>query len=206
MAMKCRVLRLAWMLAVPMLGQPVMSVAAEPGPVFDAKGELQRPADYREWIFLTSGIGMNYGPTRPAPGQPQQFTNVFVNPGAYRAFMSTGKWPEKTLFILEVRRGVEHASIDINGRSQGDHLALEAAVKDSTRYPDGGWSYFSFDSREGIKPAAAPLPRTRDCYTCHSRHGAVEWTFTQFYPQQFEVAKRLGTVRPDYDPARKLEQ
>jgi hypothetical protein len=34
----------------------------------------------------------------------------------------------------------------------------------------------------------------------------VEWTFTQFYPQQFEVAKQMGTVRKDYDPARKLQQ
>jgi hypothetical protein len=33
----------------------------------------------------------------------------------------------------------------------------------------------------------------------------VEWTFTQFYPTAFEVAQRLGTVRPDYDPARKAE-
>jgi hypothetical protein len=43
-------------------------------------------------------------------------------------------------------------------------------------------------------------PRTASCYDCHSRHGAVEWTFTQFYPQQFEVAQKLGTVRKDYDP------
>jgi hypothetical protein len=33
----------------------------------------------------------------------------------------------------------------------------------------------------------------------------VEWTFTQFYPEQFEVAQRLGKVRADYDPNRKAE-
>jgi hypothetical protein len=33
----------------------------------------------------------------------------------------------------------------------------------------------------------------------------VEWTFTQFYPEQFAVAQKLHTVRADYDPARKAQ-
>jgi hypothetical protein len=36
-------------------------------------------------------------------------------------------------------------------------------------------------------------------------HAAVEWTFTQFYPELLEVAKQKGTVRPDHDPARKAQ-
>ena len=119
--------------------------------------------------------------------------------------MKTGQWPNGTQFVLEIRRVVENASVNNGGRTQGDAVALEASVKDTERFPDGGWAYFSFDGPQGLEDAAAPLPRTASCYSCHSQHGAVEWTFTQFYPAQFEVAKRLGTVRSDYDPNRKAE-
>lgn len=172
---------------------------------FDDKGELRRPADFREWVFLTSGLGMTYGPNRPAPGRPPTFSNVFVDPEAYRAFMKTGEWPNGTMFALEIRRSVENASINNGGHTQGDVVALEASVKDTERFPDGGWGYFSFDGPGGPLGSAAPFPRTATCYSCHGAHGAVEWTFTQFYPEQFEVARRLGTVRADYDPERKVD-
>jgi len=181
-------------------------LAAEPVLKFNDKGELARPSDYREWVFLTAGLGMTYGPNAPRAGQPAPFSNVFVNPDSYREFMQTGKWPNGTMFILEIRRALENVSINNGGRTQGDAVAIEASVKDTTRFPDGGWAYFGFGGREGLKVEAAPFPRTESCYGCHSKNAAVEWSFTQFYPQQFEVAKRLGTVRADYDPNRKLEQ
>ena len=180
--------------------------AAEPALKFNDKGDLARPAEYREWVFLTAGLGMTYGPNAPRSGQPAPFSNVFVNPDSYREFMRTGKWPNGTMFILEIRGALENVSINNGGRTQGDVVAVEASVKDTTRFPDGGWAYFGFDDRSGVKPAAAPFPRTATCYSCHSKNAAVEWSFTQFYPMQFEVAKRLGTVRADYDPNRKLEQ
>jgi hypothetical protein len=46
-----------------------------PKPQYDEKGNLIRPADYRDWMFLSSGYGMNYS---PAPGSHDMFTNVFV--------------------------------------------------------------------------------------------------------------------------------
>jgi hypothetical protein len=197
-----------WMLfGASVLCLPLRTLhAAEPVLKFNAKGELQRPGDYREWVFLTAGLGMTYGPNAPRAGQPAPFSNVFVNPDSYREFMKTGKWPDGTAFVLEIRQAQEGVSINNGGRTQGDIIAVEASVKDSARFPDGGWAYFGFDDRGGVKPAAAPFPRTATCYACHSKNAAVEWTFTQFYPQQFEVAKRLGTVRADYDPNRKLEQ
>lgn len=179
-------------------------VAAD-APQFDAAGALQRPADYRQWMFLTSGLGMAYGAAGQANGRPAPFTNVFVKPEAWRGFMQTGVWPEGTVFVLEVRRALEAQSINQQGRTQGEVVVVEASVKDSTRYPDGGWAYFDFGTPQAAKTAVAPLPRTEACYSCHKAHGAVEWTFTQFYPEQFELATRKGTVRPDYDSARKAQ-
>jgi hypothetical protein len=44
-------------------------------PQYDAKGDVMRPADYCEWIFLSAGYGMNYS---PGPDSHEMFTNVFV--------------------------------------------------------------------------------------------------------------------------------
>lgn len=191
------------LIGVALAGLLSAAATAADAPLFDGAGLLQRPADYRQWMFLTSGLGMAYGAAGQAEGRPAPFTNVFVKPEAWRGFMQTGVWPEGTVFVLEVRRALEAQSINQQGRTQGEVVVIEASVKDSKRYPDGGWAYFDFGTPQAAKPAVAALPRTEACYACHSTHGAVEWTFTQFYPEQFEVATKKNTVRPDYDPARK---
>lgn len=167
---------------------------------------LLRPRELRELVFLSSGFGMAYGPVAEAArkaGGLSPFSNVFVTPEAYRSFMRSGTWPDGTTFFLEVRQGVGHTAADIQGASQGALIGLEAEQKDSTRYPDGGFAFFDFGPG-GTKERAEPLPRSASCYACHRQHGAVEWTFTQFYPEQFAVAQHMGTVRKDYDPNRKL--
>ena len=74
-------------------------------PQYTSDGQLQLPDNYREWIYLSSGLGMTYGfvesATNAATGD--RFDNVFVTPQAYRAFLATGTWPDKTMFIMEVR-------------------------------------------------------------------------------------------------------
>jgi hypothetical protein len=184
-------------------------VRAQPRPVsdgakFSAAGALLRPLDYREWVFLSSGLGMTYGPTQPGAGEPRFFDNVFVNRESYKVFMQTGRWPERTQFILEIRQSEEKASINNGGQTQGAQVrAIEAAVKDTARFP-GGWGYFDFGGGEALKAEVAALPQTARCYACHRDHTAVDNTFVQFYPTLMEVARRLGTVKPTYDPQRKV--
>src|SRR3954453_9107370 len=76
---------------------------ASDGPTVQADGQLTFPYNYREWVCLSAGLGMNYAPNAPAAGQPQSFTNVYVNPSSYRSCMKTGAWPDRTLFVLEIR-------------------------------------------------------------------------------------------------------
>src|SRR6267142_2619676 len=74
-----------------------------PTPVqFTSDGKLVRPADYREWVYVSSGIGMTYASAPPAT-QAGNFDNVFVNRDSYRQFINTGTWPDRTIFVLEVR-------------------------------------------------------------------------------------------------------
>ena len=37
-----------------------------------------------------------------------------------------------------------------------------------------------------------------NCYTCHEQHGAVDTTFTQFYPAALDVAKEKKTLSPAF--------
>jgi cytochrome P460 len=173
--------------------------AAPQGPVFDAAGNLAPPTDYRSWVFLTSGFAMSYGPAAvaAAAGGVDTFDSVFVAPAAYRGFLETGVWPESTMFVLEIRTAETSGSIVTRGRFQTELLGIEAAVKDQ-RFP-GGWGYFGFDADDhGPTEAAEVLPESASCYGCHRASGAVEQTFTQFYPTLFEVARAKGTVRPDF--------
>ena len=184
----------------------VASVLAQQpaAPAFTSAGQLVRPLDYRSWVFVTSGLGMTYGPAKPAEGQPPLFDNVFVTRDAYNEFLSSGAWPDKTMFILEGRRAEANVSINNGGHTQGQMAFMEAAVKDTARFKNtGGWGYFSFVSRGGLVESAAALPPTASCYACHSANTAVDNTFVQFYPELFAVAKAKGTIKATYDPSKK---
>ncbi len=170
-----------------------VATLAAAGPEFTADGKLTRPSDYREWIYLSSGLGMNYADSAREANDPV-FDNVFVEPAAYRAFLATGKWPEKTMFALELRQSATEGSINKGGRFQKDVNALEVAVKDSARFQDG-WGYFGFN---GNAAAASKFGPEAGCNACHNANGAVENTFVQFYPTLLPVARAKGTLRESY--------
>jgi hypothetical protein len=190
-----RTLTVVWVVALAVAGAMPRARAQQPAetPSLGADGKLPFPADYREWIFLSAGLGMNYGPNAPAAGQPQSFTNVYVNPSSYRAFMKSGAWPDRTLFILEIRGSATEGSINRSGHFQTGVRAIEANLKDA-RLP-GGWGFFNF-GRETA--AVAPLPQSASCYSCHRDNTAVEQTFVQFYPALMDVARKMGTVKANY--------
>jgi hypothetical protein len=163
------------------------------GPQYDGAGRLIFPVDYREWVFLSSGLNMSYSQTPAMVGQ-DIFGNTFAAPSAYKTFLKTGVWPDKTVLILEDRGGAAKGSINRQGRFQTTETkGVEAHVKDVGRFK-GGWGFFAFD---GDKPAAL-IPATASCYACHQDHAAVDTTFVQFYPTLLPVAIRQKTVSPAY--------
>jgi len=161
-------------------------------PRLSGDNELARPENYREWIYLSSGIGMSYSATANSSANPNPpFDNVFVTPSAYRAFLQTGTWPEKTMFVLELRGSASEGSINRGGRFQQQVLGIEVEVKDSSRFP-GKWAFYEFGRSA---TSAKPLPTTQGCYSCHSQNGAVDNTFVQFYPTLADIARQKGTFR-----------
>jgi hypothetical protein len=166
--------------------------ASMSGPNYTQNGDLLPPAHYREWIFLSSGLDMSYN-NRSA--KMTQFDNVFVNADAYRSFLVTGTWPDKTVLVLETREGKDKGSINQSGHYQGtDVTGLEVHLKDKTRFP-GKWAFFGFASK--TRPGKL-IPQTADCYSCHEAHGAVDTTFVQFYPTLLPIARTKQTLSAEF--------
>ena len=176
------------------------------GPKYVNGTSLVRPTDYREWIFLSSGLDMNYNPPpgagSPSQQQPQRhtFTNVFVNPSSYRSFVQTGKWADKTIFVLEARGAdsvTRYFPANQTGQFQTTFAGLEANVKDS-RFPDG-WAFFGFNgtATSAERLSGDALARGQ-CVECHTKETAVERTFVQFYPTLLEIARQKGTLKPGF--------
>ena len=179
------------MLTVLVLAATLAAADRSPadGPQYTQDGQLMRPQNYREWIFLSSGLGMTYGPLR-ATGAPR-FDNVFASPSAYKAFLETGRWPDKTVLMLEVRNSASQESINRDGHFQTEVVGLEAHVKDESRFPEK-WAFFGFRGDAG---AAKAVPRGSACQQCHAKEGAVDETFVQFYPTLLKAAKEKGTLK-----------
>ena len=177
------------LLACTALAQDAAVPKSFPGYTGDAR--LKFPAHYREWIYLTSGIGMSYSPMSM---DHSVFDNVFVNPESYKSFMETGTWPDKTVLVLERRGAQTKGSINQAGHYQSSEvIGREVHVKDESRFP-GKWAFFDFENviSGNLVPAGA------DCYSCHAEHAAVDTTFVQFYPTLLEIAKKKGTLSPAY--------
>lgn len=169
------------------------SASASDSPHFTQDGKLEFPANYREWIYLTSGLNMSYAPRIAGMAGHDMFDNVFVNPPAYKAFLGTGTWPDQTMLVLEVRGAGSKASINKSGHFQNDDvMGLEVHIKDK-RVP-GGWAFYSFEETK----ATTPFPHEMDCYGCHEQHGAVDTTFVQFYPTLIKLAEQKGTLSAAY--------
>lgn len=155
-------------------------------PQYRKDNQLLRPDNYRNWIYLSSGLNMNYS---PMPGGHDMFTNVFVPQYSYQEFLKSGKWPDKTMFVVEERGATSKGSINKQGHFQTDLMGIGVEVKDA-KSPDK-WAYFAFG--ESDKSAAAN-PKAA-CWQCHEDHAAVEHSFVQFYPTLKPIAKKFGTYK-----------
>jgi Cytochrome P460 len=166
-------------------------------PEYTSDNQLKFPEHYREWVYLTSGFDMSYTPPEKMAkmaGHHHMFDNVFVNPEAYKTFVQTGTWPDKTMLVLEARRAEDRGSINQAGNYQGtDVMGFEVHIKDEAHFP-GKWAFVGFEDGKTGKVT----PQSANCTSCHVEHGAVDNTFVQFYPTLLPIAKSKGTLAASY--------
>ncbi|MGA7856680.1 MAG: cytochrome P460 family protein [Terracidiphilus sp.] len=172
----------------------IVSATTVAAPAYAANGDMLPPRDYREWVYLSTGMDMNYDAKAGVPDH-STFDNVFVDPAAYHSFLATGTWPDKTMIVLEGREARNKGSINQRGHYQGIGVTGFAVhVKDEARFP-GKWAFFSFDSPTSN---GTLIPQGAPCYTCHAAHGAVDTTFVQFYPTLLPLAQKKGTLSKEF--------
>jgi hypothetical protein len=151
---------------------------------------LVQPAAYDEWPLAGASLGLSYAPGDNAGRQT--FHRVYINPTSYRAFLSRGAFPEGTTFVLGLYEPVAQLALPARaGQYEGRRVAVEASVKDSTRFA-GGWAYFGFDN--GRARTATAFERGR-CQRCHAAHAAADSVFVQFYPRLRAVSDTRNDSR-----------
>ena len=204
---EARMQRSRWVCAWMFFGIAAMCGALRPAvlsgqssitdiPAYTAEGRLLPPSEYRQWIYLTSGLGMSYTPQMAGMEGMSMFDNVFVSPAAWKSFQSTGTWPDKTMLVLEQRGAESKNSINKAGHSQSmERMGMEVHLKDAAH---GGWAFYEFDGNPEKMTPAAMVPLQADCYSCHREHAAVDTTFVQFYPTLLPVARAKGTLSAAY--------
>ena len=190
----------AWTADEPAAKDPATAVSA--GPQYDAQGQLKLPADFRTWVFVGSNMGIEYreevAKYTPAerdpnkPPKPSNFHNVYINPEAYREYARSGKFPEKTMLVLDSYKAESGEPLHVvaEGRFPGNQTSIAVAVKDSAR-PDGSksdWAYYDFPlDKTGEKSFDKPRGTSKAfpdkaCYDCHKRHASDDNVWVQFYP------------------------
>ncbi len=169
--------------AIPLL--VIGALFALPAPMqdvrFDSSGELLRPTGYREWVYVGTPLTPNdmNGGEAPFP----EFHSVYINDSAWNTYKRTGKFADGTVVVKELLSvGTKQASSG-KGYFMGEFIGLEAAVKDSKRFPNepGYWAYFSFGHSYPLASKTKPQ-KTASCAACHHALAADDMVFTQYYP------------------------
>lgn len=83
-------------------GLLLISGAGLAAPQYSGSDKMTVPGDYRDWVFLTASLDLNYS-TASEPSTMHMLDNVFVNPDAYKVFLKAGTWPDQTVMIKENR-------------------------------------------------------------------------------------------------------
>jgi len=159
----------------------------KPQPRYSEDKQLMFPEDYHSWVFVGASIGLGYTESARDAG-PGACHQVYIQREAYDDYQRTGKFPEKTMLVMEVYKPEQKVSINKQGYFEGDRAGIEVALKDHDKFEEG-WAYFDFGN--GRKRSSSAFPKN-SCWSCHNQHGADDNVFTQFYP----VLRELKPPKP----------
>jgi hypothetical protein len=163
------------------LGSQQQEPPADQEPRFASSGQLLPPVGWEAWVMVGSSTGLSYNAAPPpaAGAAPGMFHNVYVQPWAYREFVRTGVFPERTMFVLSFYEASRKSAPARAGFYEGDRMpGIEVHLK-QTGIDKTGWGFFGFG--DGAAPATM-IPGAAPCYSCHATEAAHDQVFTQFYP------------------------
>lgn len=146
-------------------------------------GKLERPTDYREWVYVGTPVTPN--DMNDGKAAFPEHHNVYIDPASWEFWKETGKFRDGTILIKELVSVGAKSAVSGNGYFQGEFIGLEATIKSSEHFPDepGNWAYFSFSTpgHTSLTSDAGAQP-TASCNACHQSAAADDFVFTQYYP------------------------
>jgi hypothetical protein len=169
---------------------------------FTEDGQLIRPDNWREWIWVAMPVTPNAlnGGKAVLP----ETQAVYIDPTSWEHWKKVGTFRDGTMFAVELTMLVTEGAHEdgstnqLTGRGffQDDFSGLQFAIKDSEQFADepGNWAYFStrIGARERDYPETMAALPTDTCNACHEANGAEDWVFAQLYPV-LRAAKAAGT-------------
>lgn len=165
---------------------------------FNSNGELERPLDYRTWIFAGTA-------TTPSSINPNQlfpdFQNIYIDPVSYEFWKNNGYFREGTVMVKELLHATDQKTLPIGtGFVQGNSYDIAVTIKDTVRFPDvpGGWEYFHFGEDENGNYAdfSKKIGKSDGCIACHSQAKAGYGPFPELYAP-LRDAKGFGKGNPE---------
>ena len=125
--------------------------------MYDKDGQLLRPADHHEWIFVGAPVTPN--DMNDGKAAFPEFHNVYIDPASFASYKKSGEFPEGTVVLKELVSVGSKEMPSGKGYFQGDFVSLEAMVKDTKRFQEepGGWAFFRFGEAPDYKPVGARM-------------------------------------------------
>jgi hypothetical protein len=145
----------------------------------DAAGALARPAGVDKWITVGTTMRMK----GDDPAIPDQFRHIQLEPGAYKALLDGGAYPDGAV-LAATFYSARHDEDASNLYTQDKQVFFGLEVIDKS-HPDGR-RFYSFTEGAATAP---PLPAGNACAVCHNAKGGLQGTFTQHYPVIARFAK-----------------
>lgn len=180
-------LALAGSNAVFSTAEAQMGKVTENLPVFNDKGELEQPVNFRQWVFIGSPLTPN-GLNNGEAGFPE-YHNVYVQPSAFEHYRKTGKWPEGTTMVKELQL-VKESEYPDGSRNEASGRGyfpaavngIDVSVKDSKRFAETqGWGFFNFGHHAPPYAKTAAAAPAEVCAACHVASAHEDMVFVEFY-------------------------
>ena len=180
-------------IAVGVLSAALISSPAVAEKYYTIKdGILEKPSNYREWMYVGTPVTPNDMNDGKAPFP--EFHNVYIDPDSWAQWKAKGTLPDGAILVKELVSVGSKAAVSGKGYFMGEFIGLEATIKSKKHFPDepGNWAYYSFSTpdHKSLKSTANKFP-TEACNQCHQASAATDWVFTQYYPV-LRASKGMG--------------
>jgi hypothetical protein len=151
-------------------------------PYVDDKGGISLPDDFRKNM---AHLGSWFVPDGEASG----FHDVYTGSETIEAFRETGKFPDGSVLVKELRasksgayttgKGVSHATTEIKQWFVMIKDSQNRFASDNNNWGDGwGWALYKPDDLKRNVSTNYKL----DCLGCHVPARANDWVYTEAYP------------------------